>query len=230
MSLCPRGWVCHAVRAPGSKVTAAPAARAGSFAEKRGAIRTVPVNQSAGPSWFSLSSPVIFSCVQETVRSARCSVMDLSAAVALLLEPRLPQRLLAAAVFVAAQDLPGLVQGGAGRGGWRAAEEEEVLGGKISGPRPVLDLLLPAMRLAVNRESGAAPGDRLTLRPSRGEQVFERRGEAIDLRSAQERVVIPGQLADLKSRGQGGPAEVRGRHPAAGPLGGVEEGDPADSG
>src|SRR5271166_1384998 len=45
----PRGWVCHAVRAPGSKVTLLPAARAGSVALNRGSMRTVPVNHSAGP-------------------------------------------------------------------------------------------------------------------------------------------------------------------------------------
>jgi hypothetical protein len=41
--------VCHAVRAPGSKVTAVAAARAGGFTVKRESSRTVPVNQSAGP-------------------------------------------------------------------------------------------------------------------------------------------------------------------------------------
>ena len=41
--------MCHAVRAPGSKVTAAPAARAGDGAVNNGSMRTVPVNQSAGP-------------------------------------------------------------------------------------------------------------------------------------------------------------------------------------
>src|SRR6185295_12409103 len=45
----PSGCVCHAVRAPGSNVTLAPTARAGSGASNRGSIRTVPVNQSAGP-------------------------------------------------------------------------------------------------------------------------------------------------------------------------------------
>ena len=38
-----------AVRAPGSKVTALPAARAGACAANNGSIRTVPVNHSAGP-------------------------------------------------------------------------------------------------------------------------------------------------------------------------------------
>src|SRR3712207_7668500 len=45
----PSGWVCHAVRAPGSKVTLAPATRAGSGARKSGSTRTEPVKYSAGP-------------------------------------------------------------------------------------------------------------------------------------------------------------------------------------
>src|SRR5687767_5116241 len=49
MSVCPNGWVCHAVRAPGSKVTSAAAARADSLAANSGSIRVVPLNQSAGP-------------------------------------------------------------------------------------------------------------------------------------------------------------------------------------
>src|ERR1017187_1669856 len=49
MSVCPSGWVCHAVRAPGSNVTMAPATRAGSVPLNGESMRTVPVNQSAGP-------------------------------------------------------------------------------------------------------------------------------------------------------------------------------------
>src|SRR6266542_5205014 len=45
----PSGWVCHAVRAPGSNVTLAPSARAGAIAWNRGSMRTVPVKYSAGP-------------------------------------------------------------------------------------------------------------------------------------------------------------------------------------
>src|SRR5918995_1147273 len=45
----PSGWVCHAVRAPGSKVTLAPTARAGSFAWNKESMRTVPVKYSADP-------------------------------------------------------------------------------------------------------------------------------------------------------------------------------------
>src|SRR5208283_1726406 len=47
--VCPSGCVCHAVRAPGSKVTLAPTTRAGSGASNSISARTVPVNQSAGP-------------------------------------------------------------------------------------------------------------------------------------------------------------------------------------
>src|SRR5687767_5590121 len=46
---CPSEWVCHAVRAPGSNVTLAARARAGSGASNNGSIRTLPVKYSAGP-------------------------------------------------------------------------------------------------------------------------------------------------------------------------------------
>src|SRR6059058_5937268 len=49
INVCPNGCVCQAVRAPGSNVTLAPRTRAGSGASNRGSIRTVPVNQLAGP-------------------------------------------------------------------------------------------------------------------------------------------------------------------------------------
>src|SRR5271166_4999357 len=49
ISVWPSGWVCHAVRAPGSKVTLEPFTRAGSGALNKGSMRTVPVNQSDGP-------------------------------------------------------------------------------------------------------------------------------------------------------------------------------------
>src|SRR5712692_1575867 len=45
----PTGWVCHAVRAPGSNVTLTPSARAGAFAWNSGSMRTAPVKYSAGP-------------------------------------------------------------------------------------------------------------------------------------------------------------------------------------
>src|SRR5437763_1923801 len=50
INVWPSGCVCHAVRAPGSNVTLAPATRAGSGASNNGSIRTLPVNQSPGPS------------------------------------------------------------------------------------------------------------------------------------------------------------------------------------
>src|SRR3954449_11730373 len=49
ISVCPSGCVCHALRAPGSKVTLAHETRAGGGGAFNGSIRTVPVNQSAGP-------------------------------------------------------------------------------------------------------------------------------------------------------------------------------------
>jgi hypothetical protein len=45
----PSGWVCHAVREPGSNVTLAPTTRAGSFAWNKGSMRTLPVKYSAEP-------------------------------------------------------------------------------------------------------------------------------------------------------------------------------------
>src|SRR6267378_2544959 len=50
INVWPNGCVCHAVRAPGSNVTLAPRTRAGSGASNSGSIRTLPVNQSVGPS------------------------------------------------------------------------------------------------------------------------------------------------------------------------------------
>src|ERR687884_990225 len=49
ISVWPSGWVCHAVRAPGSKVTRAIDTRAGSGGLLSGSIRTVPVKYSSGP-------------------------------------------------------------------------------------------------------------------------------------------------------------------------------------
>src|SRR5579885_2242591 len=49
MRVWPSGCVCHAVRAPGSKVTLAACTDAGSCACKSWSMRTAPVNQSEGP-------------------------------------------------------------------------------------------------------------------------------------------------------------------------------------
>jgi hypothetical protein len=50
----PRGWVCHAERAPGWKVTAPPLVRLGSVGSKSDCTRTEPVNR--------LGEPVITFC------------------------------------------------------------------------------------------------------------------------------------------------------------------------
>src|SRR5881227_2253015 len=56
--VCPSGWVCHAVRAPGSNVTLAPSERAGWCASNKGSTRTVPVKYSAGP-WPEGCEPLL---------------------------------------------------------------------------------------------------------------------------------------------------------------------------
>lgn len=48
-SVWPSGWVCHAVRAPGSKLTLAHETLEGAGAVLSGSMRTVPVKYSAGP-------------------------------------------------------------------------------------------------------------------------------------------------------------------------------------
>ncbi|WP_308461507.1 hypothetical protein [Sphingomonas citricola] len=50
INVWPSGCVCQLVRAAGSKVTCAPATCDGGSAANNGSMRTVPVNQSAGPS------------------------------------------------------------------------------------------------------------------------------------------------------------------------------------
>src|SRR2546430_4293065 len=59
INVWPNGWVCQAVRAPGSNVTLALRTRAGSGASNSGSMRTVPVNQSAGP-LLELCEPDLF--------------------------------------------------------------------------------------------------------------------------------------------------------------------------
>ena len=49
INLWPSGWVCHAVRAPGSNVTNPAETRDGSVAGNSASIRTLPVKCSAGP-------------------------------------------------------------------------------------------------------------------------------------------------------------------------------------
>src|SRR5947207_5656261 len=45
----PQGWVCQALRAPGSNVTVAPLNGAGPGDWNSGSMRTLPVKYSAGP-------------------------------------------------------------------------------------------------------------------------------------------------------------------------------------
>src|SRR4051794_30783677 len=55
----PKGWVCHAVRAPGVKWTLAAAARAGGSGLATVSTNTAPVNQSLGPGVVSSELRVI---------------------------------------------------------------------------------------------------------------------------------------------------------------------------
>src|SRR5437763_9539951 len=75
-SVCPSGCVCHAVRAPSSNVTLAPRTRAGSGASNNGSIRTLPVNQSAGP-LFEGCDPFLLISMVSNVVAARFSLNSL---------------------------------------------------------------------------------------------------------------------------------------------------------
>src|SRR5580704_19664536 len=68
MSVWPSGWVCHAVRAPGSKVTLAACTNAGSGACNSGSIRTVPLNQSAEPFADACEPALLISIVVSLTR------------------------------------------------------------------------------------------------------------------------------------------------------------------
>jgi hypothetical protein len=63
--------VCHAVREPGSKVTLAPETRAGAGAWNKGSMRTVPVNQSAGPLLDGCEPGLLISIYYARYRTAR---------------------------------------------------------------------------------------------------------------------------------------------------------------
>src|SRR5204862_2636188 len=67
INVWPSGCVCQAVRAPGSKVTLAPRTRAGSGASNNGSIRTLPVNQSAGPLFEGCDPFLLISMVSNVV-------------------------------------------------------------------------------------------------------------------------------------------------------------------
>src|SRR5439155_21836571 len=72
----PSGCVCQAVRAPGSNVTLAQRTRAGSGASNSGSMRTVPVNQSAGP-LFEGCDPFLLISMVSNVVAARFSLNSL---------------------------------------------------------------------------------------------------------------------------------------------------------
>src|SRR5207302_6379103 len=61
--LCPSGWVCHAVRAPGSNVTLPAETRLGSCTGKSGSIRTAPVKYSGGPGRDACDPPRVICIV-----------------------------------------------------------------------------------------------------------------------------------------------------------------------
>src|SRR5438067_9994920 len=71
MSVWPSGCVCQLLRAPGSKVTYAPLARAGAGALKSWSIRTVPVKYSAGP-LAEGCDPFRFSSIAQVLSLFRC--------------------------------------------------------------------------------------------------------------------------------------------------------------
>src|SRR5205085_405204 len=77
ISICPSGWECHAVRAPGSKVTLPPETRDGAFAGNSGSTRTVPVNQSG--------DPLLDGC--EPLRWTSISILEAFSSVALVCAP-----------------------------------------------------------------------------------------------------------------------------------------------
>src|SRR4051794_30561177 len=72
-SVCPSGWECHAVRAPGSNVTTAPVTRDGSSRENWPRMVTRPVKNSAGPSTASCFSQAMISVI---VAFLSCAAVD----------------------------------------------------------------------------------------------------------------------------------------------------------
>src|SRR5205814_8589097 len=70
----PNGWMCHAVRAPGSNVTLAPTTRAGSAASKRGSMRTMLVKYSVGP-LPDLCEPLLLMSIRVPFRNIGMNLM-----------------------------------------------------------------------------------------------------------------------------------------------------------
>src|SRR5437867_10691921 len=78
MTVWPRGWVCQALRAPGSNVTRPPDAREGAFAGNRGSTRTEPVKFSAGP-WRYGCEPlrvILIACAESEAAAGPSEVAE----------------------------------------------------------------------------------------------------------------------------------------------------------
>src|SRR4030088_668878 len=76
ISVCPRGCLCHAVRAPGSNVTLTPRTRAGSGAWNSGSMRTMPVKYSSGPLPEGCE-PLLLSSISEFLHLILHTVLNL---------------------------------------------------------------------------------------------------------------------------------------------------------
>src|SRR3954453_21846963 len=82
-SVCPRGWVCHAVRAPGANRTCAHPMHDWSSGLRMVSMKTVPVNQASGPLtvWppllvnFMGCCPIVRSWTGEDREHARLAVI-----------------------------------------------------------------------------------------------------------------------------------------------------------
>src|SRR3954468_3832901 len=70
-SVWPSGWVCQAVRAPGSKVTRTTLTRAGSGASSSGSCQTVPVNQSLRARTVAASAADLISMALASLRAEK---------------------------------------------------------------------------------------------------------------------------------------------------------------
>ena len=72
ISVCPSGWLCQALRAPGSNVTLAHETRAGAGGALRGSMRTVPVKYSAGPFCEGCEPGFLSSTIRPRSHRRRC--------------------------------------------------------------------------------------------------------------------------------------------------------------
>ncbi|SOO31449.1 hypothetical protein XFF6994_1380004 [Xanthomonas citri pv. fuscans] len=82
ISVWPSGWVCHAVRAPGSKVTVAPPTRAGASAWNGASMRTLPVKYSAAPTTDGAPPALLtlIGCAASSVVTAAIMETDIAVA------------------------------------------------------------------------------------------------------------------------------------------------------